>query len=79
MASFALGTSTVILLLAYGTREAIARRQASFRKIAAKSKWVMALALIAVGLGILFGLHHRLEGWVLSLLPEWLQDLSVSL
>lgn len=79
MASFALGTSTVILLLAYGTREAIARRQASFRIIAAKSKWVMALALIAVGLGILFGLHHRLEGWVLSLLPERLQDLSVAL
>ena len=38
MASFALGTSTVILLLAYGTREAIMRRQESFRKIAANSE-----------------------------------------
>lgn len=79
MTSFALGTSTVILLLAYGTREAIARRQASFRKIAAKSKWVMSFALIAVGLGILFGLHQQLEGWAISVLPIWLQDLSVSL
>ena len=79
MAAFAAGTSTIILMLAYGTREAIARRQASFRKIAANSKWVMAIALIAVGLAILSGLHYRIEGWAMSLLPIWLQDLSVSL
>ncbi len=79
MASFALGTSTVILLLAYGTRKAIARRQAGLRKIAAGSKTVMAIALIVVGLIILFGLHQHIEGWVMSLLPVWLQDLSVSL
>ena len=79
MLSFALGTSTILLALAYGTREAIATRQASFRKIAANSKWVMAIALIAVGLAILFGLHQRLEGMVMNLLPIWLQDLSVSL
>ena len=79
MTSFALGTSTIILALAYGTREAIARRQQSFRKIAANTKWVMALALIGVGLAILFGLHLRLEGWVMSVMPVWLQDLSVSL
>ena len=79
MTSFALGTSTIILLLAYGTREAIARRQESFRAIAAKSKWIMAVALIAVGLAILTGLHYRIEGWAMSVLPIWLQDLSVSL
>lgn len=79
MTSFALGTSTVLLLLAYGTREAIVRRQSNLRKIAANSKWVMALALITVGVVILTGLHYRIEGWVMSLLPVWLQDLSVSL
>ena len=79
MAFFAAGASTIILMLAYGTREAIARRQESFKKIAANSKWVMAIALIAVGLAILTGLHYRIEGWVMSLLPIWLQDLSVSL
>ncbi len=79
MTGFAAGTSTIILMLAYGTREAIARRQASFRKIAANSKWVMAIALIAVGLTILTGLHQRIEGWAMNLLPIWLQDLSVSL
>jgi cytochrome c-type biogenesis protein len=79
MTSFALGTSTIILALAYGTREAIARRQASFRKLAAKSKSIMAFALIIVGLAILLGVHHIIEGWAMSLLPIWLQDLSVSL
>ena len=79
MTSFAAGTSTIILALAYGTREAIARRQASFRKLAANSKWIMAIALISVGLAILFGLHHVIEGFAMSLLPIWLQDLSVSL
>jgi len=79
MLSFAAGASTIILLLAYGTREAIASRQASLRKFAANSKWVMAVALIAVGLFILLGLHHVVEGFVMSLLPVWLQDLSVSL
>ncbi|MBU2534290.1 MAG: cytochrome c biogenesis CcdA family protein [Alphaproteobacteria bacterium] len=79
MLSFALGTSTVIIALAYGTREAIASRQESFRRIAANSKWVMAIALIVVGLGILFGVHHLIEAWALSVMPVWLQDLSVSL
>lgn len=79
MAFFALGTSTIILLLAYGTREAIARRQEQFKKLAAHSKWVMALALIAVGLIILTGLHTSIEAWAMGILPVWLQDLSVSL
>ncbi len=79
MAAFAAGASTIILLLAYGTREAIAARQDSFRKLASKSKTIMAIALITVGVIILLGWHHIIEGWVSSLLPQWLQDLSVSL
>ncbi len=79
MASFALGTSTIILALAYGTREAIARRQETFKKIAANSKWVMAVALIAVGVAILMGLHHAAEALAIQYLPVWFQDLSVSL
>jgi len=79
MASFALGTSTIILLLAYGAREAIVRRQAAFRILAEKSKAIMAWALIFVGLVILLGLHKVVEGWAIQLLPVWLQDLSVSL
>ncbi|MDX2156776.1 MAG: cytochrome c biogenesis CcdA family protein [Hyphomicrobiaceae bacterium] len=79
MASFAAGASTVILALAYGTREALSRRQEQLRGLAGRSKSILAAALIAVGLAMLFGLHQRIEGWALSVLPIWLQELSVSL
>ncbi len=79
MTSFALGTSTVILALAYGAREAIMRRQAGLRRLAENSKWIMAVALIAVGVAILLGLQKLVEGWAIQILPEWLQDLSVAL
>lgn len=79
MASFAVGASTIILALAYGTREALSRRQEQFRKFAANSKSILAFALIAIGLAMYFGLHQRIEGWALSVLPVWLQELSVSL
>ncbi len=79
MTSFALGASSVILLLAYGTREALARRQQQLRRFAAHSKGILAFAMILVGLAILFGLHQRIEGWATRLLPVWLQELSVSL
>lgn len=79
MTSFALGTATVVLLLAYGAREAIMRRQAALRVLADKSKPLIAFALIFVGIAILFGLQKRLEAWLIEVLPVWLQDLSVSL
>ncbi|MFV0295155.1 MAG: cytochrome c biogenesis CcdA family protein [Hyphomicrobiaceae bacterium] len=79
MASFALGTATIILALAYGTREALSRRQARLRSLAAHAKGIMAAALIIVGLVILFGINQRIEGWAIQVLPEWLQELSVSL
>jgi cytochrome c biogenesis protein CcdA len=79
MIAFALGVATVILALAYGTREAIMKRQASLRAIAEKAKPIAGGVLIAVGLMILFGAQHRIEGWMLDALPAWLQDLSVSI
>ncbi len=79
MIAFALGVATVILVLAYGTREAIMNRQASLRAIADKAKPIAGGVLVAVGLMILFGIQHRIEGWMLDVLPAWIQDLSVSI
>lgn len=79
MVSFALGVSTVILILGYGTREALQHRQYQFRKIAEKSKWILSIMLIGLGITILTGLNHRIENWLIDLMPVWLQDLSVSL
>ena len=79
MVSFSLGTSTIILVLAYGAREAIARRQAKLRRVARNSKTIMAIMLVGVGLAILFDLQKVLERMAMKVLPIWLQDLSVAL
>lgn len=79
MVFFALGVSSIILALGYGARAAIQRRQAVLRVIAAKSRPIMGAVFVAVGLGILFRVHHLIEAWAVQTLPAWLIDLSVSL
>ena len=79
MAAFAAGVSTVILALGYGARTALQRRRALMRRIAEKSKPIMGVIFLAVGLMILFGVHHMIEGWLIGVLPYWLQDFSVSI
>ena len=39
----------------------------------------MGVVLVAVGLMILTNFQHTIEGWALSVLPLWLQNLSVTL
>lgn len=79
MASFALGVSTIILALGYGARAAIMRRQAMMRSLANKARPAMGIVFVAVGLMILFKVHHMLEAWAVQNLPTWLIDLSVSI
>jgi cytochrome c-type biogenesis protein len=79
MTAFAAGVSTVILALGYGARAALQRRRALMRQIAEKSKPLMGIIFLVVGLMIFFGLNYRIEGWVLNLMPIWLQDFSVSI
>jgi cytochrome c-type biogenesis protein len=77
MTSFAAGISTIIIALAYGAREAIRKRQANMRAIAEKAKPIMGITFLLVGLIIFFKWHQVIEGWLLDLMPYWLQDLSV--
>lgn len=79
MLAFAMGVSTIILVLGYGARAAIMRRQATMRVIAEKSRLIMGMVFIAVGLMILLNFHHILEAWALDALPVWLVDFSVSI
>ncbi len=79
MVSFALGVSTIILALGYGARSAIQQRQAFMRSIAKSARPIMGAIFVAVGLGILFKVHHMIELWAIQTLPIWLIDLSVSL
>ncbi|MGB1234210.1 MAG: cytochrome c biogenesis CcdA family protein [Planktomarina sp.] len=77
MLAFAAGVSTLIIGLGYGARSALAKRQALMRRIADKSRPVLGIIFILVGIAILFKVHHMIELWALDNLPYWLQDLSV--
>ena len=78
MTFFAAGVSTLILGLGLGAREAIRRRATSLRGLATRSKPILGVTFVAVGLMLLFKLHYIIEGWLVEVLPYWLQDLSVS-
>lgn len=79
MVAFALGVSSIILALGYGARSVIQKRQALMRRIAGKARPIMGFTFVAVGLAILFKLHHAAERWALENLPTWLIDFSVIL
>ena len=68
----------MILALGYGARSALQKRQALMRSLASKARPIMGVVFIAVGLAILFKLHHAIEIWALQTLPIWLLDLSVT-
>jgi cytochrome c-type biogenesis protein len=79
MVTFALGVSTIILALGYGAQSVIRQRQALMRRIAVSARPAMGVIFVAVGLAILFRLHHVAEVWLLDNLPPWLIDFSVSI
>lgn len=79
MGSFALGSATIVLLLAYGTRAALSGRRAALMQLAPHAKTILGFGLVLVGLAIIFRLDRLVEAWALGVLPGWLIDLSVSL
>ena len=78
MSSFALGVSSIILLLGYGTGEAIRRRQQQLRGLADRAKPIMGITFLLVGIMIFFKFHHMIEAWLIDVLPNWFQDLSTT-
>lgn len=78
MSAFALGVSTLILALGLGARETIRTRANALRGLADRSKPIIGATFVAVGLMLFFKVHHLLEAWFLTIMPIWLQDLSVA-
>lgn len=79
MIAFALGVSTLIVVLGMGARETIRKRAQSLRGLAERSKPIIGVTFIAVGAMLFFNIHHSIESWLISVMPYWLQDLSVAL
>ena len=79
MGFFALGVSTIIIGLGMGAREAIRKRANVLRALAERSKPILGVTFVAVGLMLYFNFHHVIDAWALEVMPIWLQDLSVIL
>ena len=78
MLAFGVGVSTVLMALAYGSRQAVSTRR---ERLAAWMPWakpLMGATLLVVGVAVLFHVDRMIEGWLLDQMPIWLQDLSVS-
>lgn len=78
MLTFGLGVSTVIVVLGYGTQEAIRSRQGKMQGLAKRAKPIMGITLLVVGLMIFFKFHYVIESWLVMVLPDWFQDLSTN-
>lgn len=79
LAAFALGVSSVILVIGYGARVTIRRHQGWLRALAERAKPITGAIFLGVGAVLLTGLHHRAEAWLISVLPAVVQDFSVSI
>jgi cytochrome c biogenesis protein CcdA len=79
MVGFAAGVSTLILGIGLGGQELIRKRANALRGLASKSKPILGLVFVAVGLMILFRVNHMIDIWAIEHLPHWLTALSVSL
>jgi len=77
MIAFAAGVSTFIIGLGYGAVHLI--RSEGLRTFAQRSKPLIGVLFIAVGVMILLRIHHIIEAWAVRSLPIWFQDLSVAL
>lgn len=77
MIAFAAGVSTFIIGLGYGAGQLI--RSEGLRAFAQRSKPLIGVLFIAVGVMILLRVHHIIEAWAVRSLPIWFQDLSVAL
>jgi cytochrome c biogenesis protein CcdA len=78
MLVFGIGVATVLVALAYGSREVLGARRRRLRAWMPWAKPVMGVTLALVGLAILFHVDRMLEAWLLDVMPPWLLELSVS-
>lgn len=78
MVFFAGGVATLILGIGLGGQGVIRARAQALRGIAARSRSLLGIVFIAVGLMILFRVHHIAEAWFIQNLPAWFVDLSIT-
>ena len=77
MSLFGIGASLPLLLIAFLSGKALNRNKlANFSN---RIKKVLALFLLIIGVGILTGYDKTVETFLLSVTPDWLNDLTTSI
>lgn len=78
MLAFGIGVSTVLMALAYGSREILNARRERLMSWMPWAKPVMGVTLLVVGVSVFFHLDRMIESRLLDLMPGWLIDFSVA-
>jgi cytochrome c biogenesis protein CcdA len=76
LAVFGAGAASVLLLLAFGSRAAIARRRERLAALAPYAKRIAGALFLALGLAVLSGFDKLIETKLLDLAPGWLTALT---
>ena len=79
LAFFGLGIATVLVVLAFATRQVFTRMRGKLLSAGAGGKRVLGTLLALVGLLILTGGDHIVEGVIVTNSPAWLTDLTTSI
>lgn len=76
MLVFSFGAATPLLVLAYGSRSALAARKERLSHLAARAKPIMGGLLLFMGLFIASGFDKAVEARITDAMPLWLVDLT---
>lgn len=79
MTAYALGISAILLTIALAARSLLARWNRRLMTGATRSKAILGGLLILVSVLVLTGADHLIEGLILSVMPEWLIDLTTAI
>jgi cytochrome c-type biogenesis protein len=79
MATFSLGAATPILVLAYGSRQAIVARRDLLARTSQIAKPLMGAALVGIGVFVLTGFDKIVEASLTRAMPDWLVSVTTRL
>lgn len=76
MVAFGLGISTVLLVIAFAARGALAKWRGRMMVAGGRGKAVLGILLLLVGIFILTGFDRKVEAFALDHLPDWMIEWS---